>query len=344
MRVSRAHAEYGALIKLLPPGLHVVLGDSAGGIFTRVFFARDRLLIDHDVLSCGPTPPCNDLDAWNELRAGFWTSVVPGTPGEPVHSRFNILANAARLEDAERVYVWAATGVSEQLFIAFVVHLVKLVGGDLERIVLVPFEKVGARRVVGLGELDEAQMREHPEPQPLGADQVQHYLGAWAALTSHDPNDLVNFSRDHPAANSWLKLAMRLMTRRFPDKRTGLPYWDHALLSRVEKFGPAVSRVIGYTMAETFEFGDLVGDWYLFGRLLKLGDARNAQPLLELSGDLVSLHNTEAKLTPFGADVLKGAASNYPTNDIDEWAAGVRLSSAERKLWFNDGGRLVRGA
>ena len=41
------------MIKLLPPGLHIVLGDSAGGIFTRVFFARDRLLIDQDVLSCG---------------------------------------------------------------------------------------------------------------------------------------------------------------------------------------------------------------------------------------------------------------------------------------------------
>jgi hypothetical protein len=40
--------------------------------------------------------------------------------------------------------------------------------------------------------------------------------------------------------------------------------------------------------------------------------------------------------------VLKGAASNYPANPIDDWAAGVRLSSANGEMWFNDGGKLVR--
>jgi len=331
------------LIKLIPPGLHLVLGDSAGGIFTRVFYARDRLLIDHDVLSCGPTPPCIDLATWSKTRLDYWTSFVPGNAGEHVHSRFNLLDNAQRLKDAERVYIWAATGVSEQLFIAFVVQLMKLVGGDVERLSLVPFEKVGAKRVVGLGELDEPQFREHPEPQALNVDVIQHYLNAWTALTSPDPEDLVSFPRDHADANSWLKLAMRLMSRRFPDKRTGLSYWDHALLSRVEKFGPGVSGIIGYTMAETFEFGDLVGDWYLFGRMLRLGSANNPKPLVTLSGDQMSIRNTEAALTPFGQAVLKGEASSYPENPIDDWAAGVKLSSADGKLWFNDGGRLVRG-
>jgi hypothetical protein len=331
------------LIKLLPPGLHIVLGDNAGGIFTRVFFARDRLLIDQDVLSCGPTPPCTDLTTWNKVRNDFWTSFVPGNLGEHVQSRFNLVDNARRLANAERVHIWAATGVSEQLFIAFVVQLMKLVAGDVERLALVPFEKVGARRLVGLGELDEAQMREHPEPQPMNVDVIQHYLNAWTALTSSDPEDLIHFARDHADANTWLKLAMRLMSRRFPDKRTGLTYWDHALLSRVAARGPAVSHIIGYTMAETFEFGDLVGDWYLFGRMLRLGSDRNPRPLLELSGDRMSIRNTEAKLTPFGEEVLKGGASNYPANPIDEWAAGVRLDSAAGRLWFNDGGRLVRG-
>src|SRR5262245_59949541 len=96
-----------ALIKLLPPGLHLVLGDSAGGTFTRVFFARDRLLIDQDVLSCGPTPPITDLATWNQLRQGYWTSFVPGQGGEHEHSRFNLVDNADRLRDADRINVWA---------------------------------------------------------------------------------------------------------------------------------------------------------------------------------------------------------------------------------------------
>jgi hypothetical protein len=330
------------MIKLLPPGLHLLLGDAAGGIFTRVFFARDRLLIDQDVLSCGPTPRCVDLGAWSRLRADYWNSVVPGhTAAEHAPSRFNLVQNARRLAEAERVHIWAATGVSEQLFAAFVVHLLQLTGGDTAKLALVQFEVADGRRVHSLGELDEAQMRAHPEPAPLSVDQAQQYLNAWAALTSADPADLANFAREHAEANRWLKLAMQLMTRRYPERRSGLTFWDHALLSRVKARGPALSHIIGFTMAETFEQGDSVGDWYLFGRMLRL--ARCPRPLVALAGDPVSIRQTEAVLTPFGEDVLRGSASNYPANPIEDWAAGVKLSSAEGQLWFNGGGRLVRG-
>jgi hypothetical protein len=135
---------------------------------------------------------------------------------------------------------------------------------------------------------------------------------------------------------------MQLMTRRFPDRRSGLTYWDHALLSRVKTRGPGVSQIIGFTMAETFDQGDLVGDWFLFGRLVKMAGKQNPRPLIELSGDTLSLRSTEAVLTPFGDEVLKGTASNYPANPIEDWAAGVKLSSPEGALWFNDGGRLVK--
>jgi hypothetical protein len=77
--------------------------------------------------------------------------------------------------------------------------------------------------------------------------------------------------------------------------------------------------------------------------MLRLGSTNNPKPLVELSGDQMSIRNTEATLTPFGEAVLKGDASSYPDNPIDDWAAGVKLSSGNGALWFNDGGRLVRG-
>jgi len=331
------------LIKILPPGLHTVLGDSAGGTFTRVFFAQDRLLIDQDVLSCGPTPRVKDLGEWNKLRHEFWNGMVPGNAGEHVHSRFNLVDNAQRLADAECVNIWAGTGVSEQLFIAFVVNLVRTVGGDIGKISLIECEMLNGKRLIGIGELDEKQMRNAPNPRAMSVDAAQHYLNAWGALTSADPGELVSFARLHPEASRWLRLAMQLMTRRYPDKRSGLPYWDLALLQRVAKRGPGVSQIIGFTMAETFDQGDVVGDWYLFGRLLRMANASNAKPLIELSGDVQSIRHTEAVLTPFGEEVLKGTASNYPANSIDDWAGGVRLSSAEGRLWFSDGGKLIRG-
>jgi len=328
------------LIKLLPPGLHLILGDAAGGIFTRVFFARDRLLIDQDVLSIGPTPPCSDLAAWNQMRHEYWTSFVPGNAGEHVHSRFNLVDNSQRLKEAERVHIWTATGVSEQLFVAFVVNLMRLVEGNLDSLSWSLLEMLNGKRLIGLGELEENQMRNAPESTPMSTEVAQQYLNAWEALTSPDPTMLCNFARAHPEANRWLKLAMQLMTRRFPDKRTGLNYWDQALLSRVEKLGPGASQIIGFTMAATYDQGDLVGDWYLFGRLLKMG--RLPEPLLKLEGEQTSIRNTEATLTEFGKAVLKGEASNYPANPIDDWAAGTRLSSAEGQVWFNDGGKLIK--
>jgi len=48
------------------------------------------------------------------------------------------------------------------------------------------------------------------------------------------------------------------------------------------------------------------------------------------------------RLTPFGADVLDGKVSSYPTNQIEEQVAGARLSSATGPVWFNDNGHLVR--
>jgi hypothetical protein len=329
------------MIKLLPPGLHIVLGDVAGGIFTRVYFARDRLLIDQDVLSCGPLAPITDLASWSRLRTDYWNGILSRVAGELVQSRFNLVDNARRLADAERIHIWASTGVSEQLFIAFVVQLVKHVGGDPERISLVQFETIGERRIIGLGELDEAQMRAAPQPVPMSVDLAQQYLNAWAALCAPDPAALTEFARAHADANRWLRLAMQLMTRRFPDRRNGLSYWDHQLLARVPKRGPAVSLIVGYTMADTFVLGDLVGDLYLFGRLLRL--ARTTRPLITFSGDETKMRETEATLTPFGEQVLKGKASNYPANPIDDWVAGVHLSSEKGTLWFNDGGRLVRG-
>jgi len=68
----------------------VVLGDTAAGTFLKVFDARDRLLVDQDVLCVGPTPSCDDLDAWKSLRDQFWNGIVPG--GIDAHVQSPILS------------------------------------------------------------------------------------------------------------------------------------------------------------------------------------------------------------------------------------------------------------
>lgn len=106
---------------------------------------------------------------------------------------------------------------------------------------------------------------------------------------------------------------------------------------------PNAARVVGHTMVDTWDDADLMGDLYLFGRMLRLADSRWPVPLLEITGDRTNMRDVQVTLTPFGRDVLEGKASNYPTNPIDDWASGVKLSSADgRVLWFGDGTRLIR--
>jgi len=328
----------------LPPGIHVILGDSAGGTFMSTYPSRDRLLVDQDVLSCGPTRQCDDLRDWIRMRDSFWNAWAPR--GEEVHEHnpFNLIDNAERLRLAERVCIWAATSLSEQLFVAHVIRLADFVGADPARISVIQFESLdnGRGLVLGVGELDPGQMSAHPEPVSLSPATLADYRAAWRALTSEDPMGFARFAVDRPAANTWLKKAMQLMLRRLPDAVTGLNYWESTLLRCVRSHGPLVARIIGHTMIESFDEGDLTGDLYLFGRLLRMGRESLPNPLVSFKGDKTNMRQLDVTLSPFGEAVLDGKTSNYPANPIDDWAGGTRLSSAEGKLWFNDAGRVVR--
>jgi len=145
--------------------------------------------------------------------------------------------------------------------------------------------KLGDQLILGMGELNEANMADHPEPKPLTRDIADDYRAAWMALTSSDPTLFEKFGRMRPNANPWLKQAMQLMLRRFPDRKTGLVYWDRVMLEKVRDHAPRVSRAIAEAAVEDWDEGDFVGDYFLFGRVLKLGDERLPKPLLALSGD-----------------------------------------------------------
>src|SRR5882672_749595 len=109
---------------------------------------------------------------------------------------FGFLGESERLRKAERVTIWAASGLNEQLFIAHVLHRAEELGVDATKIHLVQFETLRNRaaRVLGTGELNEQHMSEHPEPAAIAAAAVRDYSAAWAALTSPDPALIERFS------------------------------------------------------------------------------------------------------------------------------------------------------
>jgi hypothetical protein len=326
--------------------LNLVLGNSAAGTFRLAFGSNENLLVDPDVLSCGPTPRRDAIDAWRVLRRKYWADLAPAVFEDSQTWPNDVLENVASIGDADRVVIWAATGLTEQLFIASCCNLVSTANAPLDRVELVQFEYLPNRRarIIGLGELDEVQIRNHPKAVLLTQDAFAHYIAAWDALTSPDPRAIECFAENHPSASEWLKDAMCLMLRRFPDVSSGLVHADFRLLAHVREHGPRAVRVIGHMLAEGSDDADPVGDYYLFGRLLRMGDANLPMPLLKITGDASSMRTAEVDITPFGLDVLEGRASNVLANPIEEWAAGTQLSSSRGTLWFRDGNRVIAPA
>ena len=331
--------------KPLPPGIHVIFNRSAAGIFNRVFRGGwNELLVAGDALCAGPTPAREKLEDWLQMRFEYWSGQVED-PEMLMPSPFGIEHNADRLREAERVTTWAGTSLSEQLFIAQVVQLADSAGVDPARLHLVQYEKgtLGDQPVVTTGELNEANMAAHPGIRQLSADDLESYRGLWQTLTADDPHAFENYASRYPRSNRWAQRAAQLMLRRFPD-HNGLQYWDRAVLQRARARPPTVLRAIGDIIGNDWTHGDLVSEYYLFGRIRRLGDQRLPKPLLQLTGDYRDMRSTSMELTPFGREVAEGRASNYPANPIEDWVGGVKLSSASGRLWFNDGGKIVKAS
>ena len=327
-----------------PALLHIVNGDMAAGTFLHAFGASDRLLINRDVLSCGPLPRSIKVAAWQKARMDFWRNALAHLRDfnfEP--SPIDVLKNAERLRSPDVPCVWAATGNSDQLTISFVLHQVVVMGGDINSVHVVQFEKhMHGERVRGTGELSPEQLRLHPEPRKLTPTEVAAYRDAWVAVTASDPSAVESFSARHPEAPWYLQEAVNKVMRRYPDRASGLNHWDRELLRYIKDKGPRVSAALALIIEAMFNDGDLVGDLYLASRMLGMSAESLPRPLLRFSGSRQQVGRGEATLTEFGAQVLSGAASAYPANPIDDWAGGVHLSSANGNLWFIENGHIVR--
>ena len=259
--------------------LHVINGDSAGASFAQAFGSKDQILIHRDVLSCGPTPKTANLVEWRELRGRFWKGlldgfddfIVPDTPAD-------LWVSIDRVKTAREVHVWAGTGNTDQLTIAFVVHLMEEACADAANLRLVQFERFpgGERRVIGTGELNPEQWRAHPPPRALTRSEQAQYRDAWAALTSSDALAIESFLATHGDAPQHLLAALRLVLLRYPVRASGLNDGDLRLLACVRRFAPRVTRAIGHTMMEKCEHGDLEGDSYLFARVLRMAQPQAA--------------------------------------------------------------------
>lgn len=324
---------------IIETGIHIINGWSAAGIWKQAFLRTERLLVQQDMLSYGPTLNCENLEQWKRTRLAYLKNIYPDWDDFFEGYALDLLTNLNHLHEYDVAYIWVGTGLQDQLLILFVIYLAEIIGVDINKIRLVQFERAHSRnfRIFSTGELNVENISNYPAPTTLSQFDIDYIKSAWSALTDNSPDALKHFVTKEYSSLPYIQKAMLNILRRYPQRTIGLPYWDWKLIESVQRHSPNTLRVIGFTMAgDLMDSGVLIDDDYLFFRLCQLSSNRNPQPLIKMEGNLTSMRETTVTLTEFGRIVVEGKASSYPINPIDEWIGGTHLFSENGGLWFYD--------
>jgi len=322
---------------------HVIQGRSAAGSFAQAMDPPPgELLVNEDVLSCGPLPPFRSIEEWAPLREAYWDSIASSDDQHPFNR--DLLANTQTLRELDSIVVWIGLGAAEQLMLAWMVKLLKLIGSQAQ-IQVVQFTRAGRYNfdIWGLGLLNPDQLKHHPPAAPVSADTLFELERLWDRVTSPDPAGLLAVLSEETADLRHSRAGLRPLVHRYPDYQTGLGRWESELLKRTQEKGPRAARVIGEVMGLNFD-ADLIGDAVLFARLRQLASSDLAHPLVTLSGDPSDLRNCQVALTNAGEAVLAARANAVELNGIDDWVLGVHLDSRHGSVWYQKDGALMTHA
>lgn len=298
-----------------------------------------ELLVQHDVISCGPVRAFASRSEWISTRDDFWQEVCGGPALEEFPE--DLVVDAEAIARADRVTLWIGAGLSDRLLMPTVLKLGEVVGFDLPPIdtMEITSHKTLSVPVLGWGMLRAGDIG-RPVARPATSDRLVRARRAWAGLTAQTPASLLS-CLDAIDDDAELSAAMFTLIGRYPDSATGLSHWDAALMAGVSNGGNDAFAIIGGAIGANHHWLDPVGDAYLFWRLRRLASRELAEPLLTLSGDLNTPRACRAVPTAFGIEVRDGRANHVEVNGVDDWIGGVHLRQSNGSPWVRRGDELI---
>jgi uncharacterized protein DUF1835 len=327
---------------MTPREIHIAHGLSAPGSLRQALnLSPDSILANQDVLSCGPLLPFRSLEEWRMQREAYWGDIYQGEISFNESER-DLPTNSSIVCEAESLLLWIAKGLAEQLLLCWTMQFLRVLNIEPQRLKVIQFERYSDcdMEIWGLGSLNPTELRAHPTPQQLTTDALKELDETWSAVTAAEPTGLLALLSKPSRSLPYLRSSLRSILGRFPNRDTGLNYWEMELLKNVSDRGPRAIRVIAYTLSTVIE--DLVGDAWLFDRLSRLADSSLPHPLLNFTGNPASMRECDFTLTDAGRSVLAGRANHVTLNGINDWVGGVHLDSASGNIWFHHGDSLVR--
>lgn len=133
--------------------IHIAPGPSAGGCLQAgLGLSRERVLINHDLLSCGPLPSLDSLDDWRDVRQAYLRSLDGENPTFAFAEQDrDLLTSPKRLRAAGTITLWIGTGLAEQLLLVWVVAFLRRLGVDTSKLQTVQFDRDRKFEIVCVG-------------------------------------------------------------------------------------------------------------------------------------------------------------------------------------------------
>src|SRR4051812_24064467 len=120
--------------------LHLFTGDAAAGtIRAALQLSTSETIVQHDVISCGPTRSFVSRDEWIATRDDFWTDVCGGPTLEEFPD--DLVVDVERPRAAARLTLWVGAGLSDRLLLPSLLAL-----SDLVNLTLPPIETATVTR------------------------------------------------------------------------------------------------------------------------------------------------------------------------------------------------------
>jgi len=299
-----------------------------------------------DDLACGPLRDLRDLESWRAGRLAFWAEFYsgeePSVSTETGGSPSDLFGEPACLTKADEIVLWLGTGLSEQLTLAWMPQLLRVLDLRTEKLRIVQFRvNSSGTALSSLGMLNPHEFSSAPSARALTESDRVYLDEIWAAVTSPTPERLVRLLNKERPPLVMMHAAMRRILARYPDSDSGINRYEERLLQNTRDRGPKVPRVIGHTLSDLFDDRDSVGDGWLFWRLRRLAKQDLDRPAVSLTGTRTAMRDTEARLTDDGLRILAKQLNFVELNGIDDWIGGVHLDSRAGSVWFRRDSAIV---
>jgi len=336
--------------------IHITNGHSAAGPLRQALRnSRCLVLVHEGWLSYVRVPADRCTNLWRQQRDAYVERYDDEDSASHTWDR-SLLYNLDKLQSARQISLWIGPNLEDQLLLAWLIQLLKVVGIDISSLVV---KYCGRYSKAGYiysppGVLSADDFQAVPSGLPLTAQQVAELDEAWTAITARDPLDLAAFANRQASANPCLLPALKALMHRYPAVGTGLNDWEDLLMYYVtKKIKKSVSHLVGYTMAHDLDWPDWAGSDYLIERILRLADPQLPHPYLQingpeahrLSGPIECQYigmRSELTVTEAGRNAEADEANFVKLNGIDEWIGGVHLDSKSGSVWFRNGERFVK--